>query len=324
MLTSSTLLYSYLQGKSLPKHQKNCQFKKLSDTNEVTENIYEDREENLNSTNSSMKSRKSNLNNDLNKTHCQFYRASSPIHNCQSHSSFMNTFTTAKTSSVLNSSSNSGSLSPPNDLHRSLDNLHLNNLNFRPQPCSSPVFSVNSSKRSVLSPPKLKTVTQNPWTAGGFWKNDVTAYPVGVEEQHPSRSSSQTSGFFSNQPFNSLPASREHSVCGEIERTSLLSEPTYHINSFSSLTSKSPRQQLYYKADNNTFYPVLNQNNMLYLQGTVPNFGHSFSTVSLKSSPPRPTMAPSPVLFVDKPVSGLFKNFHTSGISDNSFSSARF
>lgn len=263
------------------------------------------------------------LNNDLNQTHCQFYRASSPIQNCHLQNSFLNSFTTAKTASILNSSSNSGSLSPPNDLHRSLDNLHLNNLSFRPQPCSSPIFSVNSSKRPVLSPPKLRSVTQNPWTAGGFWKNDISAYQVGVEEQHPSRTSSQTSGIFSSQTFNSLPASREPSVCGDMERTSLLSEPTYHMNSFSSAL-KSPRQQLYFKADNNTFYPVLNQNNMLYLQGTVPNLGHSFSTVSLNSSPPRPTVAPSPVLFTEKPVSGLFKNIHTSGISDNSFSSARF
>lgn len=233
----------------------------------------------------------------------------------------MNNFATAKTTSDLHSCSNSGSLSPNNDLHRSLDNLHLNNLSFRPQPCSSPVFSVNSVKRPVLSPPKLKTVTQNPWTAGGFWKNEVNAYQAAVEDAHQSRSSSQTSGFVSNQAFNSLPASREHSVCGDMERTSILSEPTYHMNSFS---SKSSGQQLYYKTDNNTFYPVLNQNNMLFLQGSVPNCNSSFGTLSVNSSPPRPNMVPSPVLFTEKPTSGLFKNFQTSGISDNSFNNARF
>lgn len=315
-------MYSYLQGKSLPKPQKsNCQFKKVKYTTETTENTDEDHEENLSSSFCSVKSKKSTLNSDINTSHCQFYRASSPLQSCQLQNSFVNSFSTAKNTSHLNSSSNSDSMSPPIDLHRSLDNLHLNNLSFRPQPCSSPVFSINSPKRPVLSPPKLRTVTQNPWTAGGFWKNDVTAYQVGVEETHPSRSSSQTSGFVSNQAFNSLPASREHSVCGDMERTSILSEPTYHMNSFS---SKTPGQQLYYRVDNNTFYPVLNQNNMLYLQGSVPNFGSSFSTVSLTSPPPRPTLAPSPVLFTDKPMSGLFKTFQTSGVSDNSFMTARF
>lgn len=319
-------MYSYLRGKSLSIQANNCQFKKIK---ENTKNIDEDCEENLNSSFCSIKSRKSTinnglnstsaLNNGLNTTHCQFYRASSPLPNCQLQTDFHNSFTTEKTASILNSSNASFSPSPHNDLHRSLDNLHLNNLSMRPQPCSSPVFSLNSTKRPVLTPPKLRTVTQNPWTAGGFWKNDVTAYQVGVEEPHPSRSSSQTSGFVSNQAFNSLPASREHSLSGDVERTSILSEPTYHINSFSS--SKPPGQQLYYKADNNTFYPVLNQNNMLFLQGSVsPNF----CTQSPACSPPRPDVIPSPVLFTDKPVSGLFKNFHTSGLSDNSFSSARF
>lgn len=319
VLTSIGLLYSYLQGKSLPKPKNNCQFKKIKELNENNESNDEDFEENFNSSFCTVKSTKSNVQNGFNISHCQFYRASSPLSNCQSQNGFVNNFSSDKSASIFN---NSSSLSPQNDLHRSLDNLHLNNLNMRPQPCSSPVFSVSSTKRPVLSPPKLRTVTQNPWTAGGFWKNDVTAYPVGVEEPHHSRSSSQSSGFVSNQPYNSLPASREHSLSGDVERTSILSEPTYHINSFS---SKSLGQQLYYKADNNTFYPILNQNNMLFLQGTtVPNFGNSFSTASLNSSPPRPTIVPSPVLFTDKPISGLFKNFNTSAVSDNSFSTARF
>lgn len=307
-----------MQGKSLPKQQKPYQFRKIKDS-DISDNE-ENLTANVNSSFSTIKSRKSVLQNDFNTSHCHVYRASSPIQNCHIQNGFSNSFITAKTNSLLNSSSNSNSPSPHNDLHRSLDNLHLNNLNFRPQPCSSPVFSVNSGKRSVLSPAKLRTITQNPWTAGGFWKNDITAYPVGVEISHPSRSSSQTSGFVSNQAFNSLPGSREHSMCGDVERTSILSEPTYHMNSFS---SNSPGQQLYYR-DNNTFYPVLNQNNMLYLQGTVPNYNSSFGSFSVNSSPPRPNIVPSPVLLSEKPISGLFKNFQTSAISDNSFKTANF
>lgn len=310
-----------MRGKSLSKeHKTNCQFKKINNTNDISENNDEDHEETLHSSFCSIKSRKSTLSNDFNSTHCQFYRAaSSPLQNCQFQNNFNDSYATAKTSSILNSSHNSGSPNPNNDLHRSLDNLHLTNLSFRPQPCSSPVFCV---KRPVLSPPKLKTVTQNPWTAGGFWKNDVTAYQVGVDDNpNPSRSSSQSSGFVSNQAFNSLPASREPSICGDLERSSILSEPTYHMNSFA---SKSPRQQLYYKADNNTFYPVLNQNNMLYLPSSVPNLGSSFSSLPVNGAQSRSNAAPNSVLYSDKPISNLFKNFQTSGISDCSFNTARF
>lgn len=300
----------------MPKQQTtNCQFKKLKDIPEESNSFAEDFDDFIHSSSfCSVKPRKSTHDNSLNNTNCQYYRGSSPIQNCQ----FQNSFATTKTSSLLNSSSDSDTRRHIN-LHRSMDNLHLNNITFRPQPCSSPAFSV---KRPILSPPKLKTVTQNPWTAGGFWKNDVTAYQVGMEG--PSCSSSQTSGYASNQAFNSLPASREHSICSDLERTSLLSEPTYHMSNF---VSKSPGlgQQLYFKTDNNTFYPVLTQNNMLFLKSSSQNVNHGLNVAPLNSNQLQSPNSPVPPLefLSEKPISILFKNLNTSGVSDTSFLTAR-
>lgn len=242
------------------------------------------------------------------------------------------TFTTArstKSSSVFNTSfKNDSTDSSSNELHHSLDNLHLSNLNFNPPACTSPVFSVNSVNRPILSPPKLKNITQNSWTAGGFWKNDITAFPASTDVANLSRSSSQSSGFVSNNDpivpntYNSLPPSREPSLHGDFEKASILSEPTYHFspinsccngqlrNNFQFNMPHLPKQclpkanQLYYKADN-IFYPIVKQNNVLLVQGNdIPRYSveSSFSNLSLRSFN-------RPVLFGEKPViSSLFKN----------------
>ncbi|KAJ8947740.1 hypothetical protein NQ318_018002 [Aromia moschata] len=94
----------------------------------------------------------------------------------QSNANTKNIFTSArsiKNSSILSGSVKSNSdLNSSSELNRSLDNLHLGSLNAKPPTCISPVFSVSAVNRPILSPPKLKNVTQNSWTAGGFWKND--------------------------------------------------------------------------------------------------------------------------------------------------------
>lgn len=264
------------------------------------------------------------------------------------------TFTTArstKSSSIFNTSFKHHSTdSSSNELHRSLDNLHLSNLNFKSPACTSPVFSVNSVSRPILSPPKLKNITQNSWTAGGFWKNDVAAFPASSDVANLSRSSSQSSGFVSsNDPmvpntYNSLPPSREPSLHGDFEKASILSEPTYHFspinscwgngqlrNNFQFNAPHFPKQcslktsQLYYKADN-IFYPILKQNNMLLVQGNIPryNFESSFSNLSLKSFNTN-NRYNTPVLFGEKPViSSLFKNLEGVNTQCHTFRAPHF
>ncbi|KAK7080837.1 hypothetical protein SK128_020128 [Halocaridina rubra] len=108
-------------------------------------------------------------------------------------------------------------------------------------------------QRNIISPSKLlstKTITQSSWVAGGYWGSHLSprefAPTLGVPKpgsphtSHPlfplSRSSSQSSGYISHNsglpPFNtigpcSLPNSRHGSVCGDLERGSVYSEPAY-------------------------------------------------------------------------------------------------
>jgi hypothetical protein len=69
-------------------------------------------------------------------------------------------------------------------------------------------------RKPIVHPPKF-----NPWT-NSYWGS----VPVPL-----SRSSSQSSGFASQNGtnFSSLPNSRSGSVCGDIDRFSVLSEPIY-------------------------------------------------------------------------------------------------
>ncbi|XP_032674748.1 uncharacterized protein LOC116845779 [Odontomachus brunneus] len=77
-----------------------------------------------------------------------------------------------------------------------------------------------SSKRCILSPPKLRSVTQTSWVAGGYWQEGgmVSGAPT------LSRSSSQSSGFGSAGSSNFAP-SREPSV-HEFDRCSVVSDVT--------------------------------------------------------------------------------------------------
>lgn len=72
-----------------------------------------------------------------------------------------------------------------------------------------------SNRRCVLSPPKLRSVTQTSWVAGGYWQDGMTSL---------SRSSSQSSGFGSAGSSNLAP-SREPSV-HEFDRCSVMSDAT--------------------------------------------------------------------------------------------------
>ncbi|XP_011642142.1 uncharacterized protein LOC105430327 isoform X2 [Pogonomyrmex barbatus] len=83
------------------------------------------------------------------------------------------------------------------------------------------LFRMTSSKRKcILSPPKLGSVTQTSWVAGGYWQEGMmTAVPPTL-----SRSSSQSSGFVSVSSSNLAP-SREPSV-HEFDRCSVVSEAT--------------------------------------------------------------------------------------------------
>ncbi|XP_057664140.1 uncharacterized protein LOC130898692 [Diorhabda carinulata] len=331
IFTSLSLLYMYIWSSSssqLNSTLKEYSFKKLSNSKTVESSEEETDEDDPRHL------------IDTSKTFLKARRTYSPLGH-----SMNNVFTTAKS---VTSTSEYDLTDSSSDLNRSLDNLHLG---LNSQRCTSPIFSVSSSKRPILSPSKLKNITQNPWTAGGFWKNDVNIFSAATNGTNFSRSSSQTSGFVSNhnnninKAFNSLPASREPSLGGDVERVSLLSEPAYHfapispnLNPFN--TPNSP--QLYYKADNNTFYPVLGQNSMLFIQNGISqqhfknnstnSFGrtvHSepfnifsdqrsdcsiknFGTKNLIYDNSEVKSVNTPSIYSEKPVSPLFKNLQMS------------
>ncbi|XP_072393073.1 uncharacterized protein [Diabrotica undecimpunctata] len=255
--TLLTLLYNYIWSTHLEQahNSKEFQFKKIVKPAESLETSEDERDEHI-----------------LRPLNLQARPpTSNNLYRCSSDDQILNnSFSTAKsvtsTSEFFNSNISS-------DLNRSLDNLHLN---VNPQRCTSPIFSVNSAKRPVVSPAKLKNITQNPWTAGGFWKNENHVLSAVINPTNMSRSSSQTSGFVSNpaqdinSPFRSLPGSREASLNGDVDRVSVLSEPLYNFSPISPSLNTTKTSQLYYKADNNIFYPVLSQNNMLFIQNGIP------------------------------------------------------
>ncbi|EZA54783.1 hypothetical protein DMN91_007152 [Ooceraea biroi] len=77
-----------------------------------------------------------------------------------------------------------------------------------------------SNKRYILAPPKLRSVTQTSWVAGGYWQESMMTPPPSTL----SRSSSQSSGFGSAGSSN-LAFSREPSV-HEFDRCSVMSDGT--------------------------------------------------------------------------------------------------
>ncbi|CAL7940629.1 unnamed protein product [Xylocopa violacea] len=80
---------------------------------------------------------------------------------------------------------------------------------------SSELFR-KSNKKNILSPPKLKSVTQTSWVAGGYWQEGIGAPSL-------SRSSSQSSGFGS--AASNFGQSREPSV-HEFDQCSVMSDST--------------------------------------------------------------------------------------------------
>lgn len=80
---------------------------------------------------------------------------------------------------------------------------------------SSELFK-KSGKRHILSPPKLKSVTQTSWVAGGYWQE-------GIDAPSLSRSSSQSSGFGSVS--SNFGPSREPSI-HEFDQCSVVSDTT--------------------------------------------------------------------------------------------------
>jgi len=76
-----------------------------------------------------------------------------------------------------------------------------------------------SNKRYILAPPKLRSVMQTSWVAGGYWQENMNTTSPTL-----SRSSSQSSGFGSAGSSN-FAFSREPSV-HEFDRCSVMSDGT--------------------------------------------------------------------------------------------------
>lgn len=171
---------------------------------------------------------------------------------------FNNSFAT--NSSFVTTKSN---FEPPkmiyNDLNKSLNDLHLGGLKTlnRTSPFSSP-----KRPKPILSPPKLQNINQNSWLAGGFWR-DLDGV-VAPQRTNLSRSSSESSGFGSQQNGNQ---SKNNSICGDFDKFSRfggsqfqpISPQLIHDYTFTPVVPV---------VSNNTFYPNLNQNNMLFIQGS--------------------------------------------------------
>lgn len=89
-----------------------------------------------------------------------------------------------------------------------------------------------TGKKFVLTPPKLKSVTQASWVAGGYWQ-------PGGDLQTLSRSSSQSSG------FGSTGSNFAPSICNDYDRCSVVSEATQHCY--------SPKSSFYGQNSQSTF-----------------------------------------------------------------------
>lgn len=174
--------------------------------------------------------------------------------------------------SLIFSTNDSGEVRTELELNKGLSDLHLgtypNTKKFNNTDIP-PVFRVSSPvltrPKNVLSPPRLGNVTQSSWVAGGYWKPSNEFTNNCGSFSNLSRSSSQSSGFGSQasnqqQPsfenatiFNSLPSSRNNSVCGEYDKFSVFSEPAYHYN-----TNKN-------MCNPNRVYPVFKPDQQIYI-----------------------------------------------------------
>ncbi|CAH0555227.1 unnamed protein product [Brassicogethes aeneus] len=289
-------MYSSLTAKDVIPHK--MFFKKIKNRQETESDLFDLDLEDMEEEKISNSSKTSNA--SANKSDCTFCISpkSDKAAECDPNSSFYSARSNLKVNNVFQ---NAGSFREEGDLHKSLEGLNLGSLDCRPSihRASSP-FSVTSmqSNRSILSPSKLS----NSWVAGGFWReSDGSVVQMPQYNCALSRCSSQSSGFCSinsDNPFNNYPKTANNSLC-DFDKTSVFSEPAYHFvpinpgniynnpatlnNSFNSNMfskspqtfsqkspsldgrfSSSPESQLYYR-NANTFYPVLNQNNMLYL-----------------------------------------------------------
>ncbi|XP_057326761.1 uncharacterized protein LOC130668469 [Microplitis mediator] len=89
-----------------------------------------------------------------------------------------------------------------------------------------------SQRKFILAPPKLKSVTQTSWVAGGYWQ-------MGMDSPTLSRSSSQSSGFGSTG--SNMGPSREPSVLNDVDRCSVVSDvaPCYSAQRQTSVSPSS-------------------------------------------------------------------------------------
>lgn len=130
-----------------------------------------------------------------------------------------------------------------NELGEEFQKLHLGSFSITPSSIYKlpSAFKITSASRPkpVLTPPKLTNVTQSSWVAGGYWKPPYEFNDNFNSHTTLSRSSSQSSGFGSQSSsqnlnsidlHNSLPNSRNTSICGEYDKFSVFSEPPYHYN----------------------------------------------------------------------------------------------
>ncbi|KAK9876964.1 hypothetical protein WA026_015996 [Henosepilachna vigintioctopunctata] len=233
----ATLIF-YHSFYEIDSHTPNKTFHKLKNVSNITDE-YSDEELDVSSHSAntchsftSLGGSKSLFNASLNK------EASSPLYYkteqniCTANSSFDTSFNTARHLQNASLFSN---------IQSSLEDLHLSNSTFRiGKSTSSPPSSLSpfSDHSKFLSPSKLKTVNQNSWVAGGFWRNEDGSI-VQVHENVPlSRSSSQSSGFssqinenlyYSTNPFNPFPTSTKSSMCHDLDTASPISEPAYHV-----------------------------------------------------------------------------------------------
>ncbi|KAF2898389.1 hypothetical protein ILUMI_07792 [Ignelater luminosus] len=152
------------------------------------------------------------------------------------------------------------------DIDISLNRLHLGSPKVRKSPPINTFYMNHDIPRPkpVISPSKLKNVTQNSWVAGGFWRDSNGILLPLNNYSNLSRSSSQTSGFVSLEPnnYNSLPSSHNNSLCGDFECNSVLSEPAYCMMQGRNFATRVA----YHNNDSRRlFYPVLNHEQMVYI-----------------------------------------------------------
>ncbi|KAG7207266.1 hypothetical protein KM043_008941 [Ampulex compressa] len=174
-----------------------------------------------------------------------------------------------------------------------------------------------SSKKYILSPPKLKSVMQTSWVAGGYWQE-------GIDAPSLSRSSSQSSGFGS--AGSNFAPSREPSV-HEFDQCSVGSDAAYscHVsrpndmNSMGSLCQQNPsfsfvepKAHLYAQAQNLSHVPhQIFSTQPVFLSHNFQRNNSVFTDQSLKTQqinvsdvkgPSRMPMFPSHTTIVTSPV----------------------